>query len=112
MTKGNRRQFLEQSLVAATAAAILPAQLALGADKKKQEKPKKKSPGERLSVAIVGVGGRGSEHIRQFLALPETEITYIVDPDEKIGQMRVAAIAKKQERKPKRSEERSCRERV
>ncbi|NUQ66369.1 MAG: Gfo/Idh/MocA family oxidoreductase [Pirellulales bacterium] len=97
MSKYTRRQFLEESLLAATAATLLPG-IGRAAEK---EKPKKKSPGDRLSVAIVGVGGRGAEHVRQFLELPDTEITYIVDADEKIGQARVEAIARVQERKPK-----------
>jgi predicted dehydrogenase len=97
MTSLTRRQFLEESLLAATAAAIWPGQQLLAADKPK----KKASPGQRLSVAIVGVGGRGGSHVSEFLANPETEITYIVDTDEKKGQQRVEQIAKKQGSKPK-----------
>jgi predicted dehydrogenase len=96
MTSHTRRQFLEESLLAATAAAVWPAQRAQAA-----KPPKKAAPGQRLSVAIVGVGGRGGEHVAQFLALPETEITYIVDADAKVGQKRADQIAKRQGRRPK-----------
>jgi len=96
MTSHTRRQFLEQSLLAATVATMGSAQQTLAA-----AAPKKKSPGERLSVAIIGVGGRGGEHVAQFLAHPETEITYIVDTDAKVGQKRADQIAKKQGRRPK-----------
>ena len=98
MSKYTRRQFLEESLLAATAAALSGRSL-LAADA--PERSKKKPPSERLGVAIVGVGGRGGEHIRQFLEHPETEIRYIVDADEKIGNGRLASIAKEQDRAPK-----------
>ena len=98
MTSRTRRQFLEESLVAATLAAM-PLGSLLAAEK--PQKLKKKPPGERLGAAIVGVGGRGGEHVRQFLENPDTEIVYVVDADEKVGQSRVAAIAKRQGRAPK-----------
>ncbi len=98
MTKHTRRRFLEESLLAATAAAFLPGARSLAAA---EPQPAKASPGQRLSVAIVGVGGRGAEHIAQYLANPDTEITYIVDADEKIGNLRVEKIAQKQGSKPK-----------
>ncbi len=98
MSSYTRRRFLEDSLLAATVAAM-PCGSLLAAEKSK--KSKKKPPSELLGVAIVGVGGRGSEHIRQFLEMPDTEIRYVVDADEKIGNSRVAAIAKRQGRAPK-----------
>jgi predicted dehydrogenase len=52
-------------------------------------------------VAIVGTGGRGGEHINRFLANPNTEITYIVDADERIGQRCVESVAKRQGKAPK-----------
>ena len=52
-------------------------------------------------MAIVGVGGRGGDHIDEFLDNPDTEIAYIVDADEKIGQQRAEAVGKKQGRAPK-----------
>ena len=94
----NRRQFLEDSVLAAAVAATLPASDLLAAEKK--DKPKKKS-GELLQVAIVGVGGRGGTHIAEFLNNPHTEIAYIVDADQKIGQRRAEEVGKKQERTPK-----------
>ncbi len=52
-------------------------------------------------MAIVGVGGRGGDHIDEFLINPNTEIAYIVDADEKIGRQRAEAVGKKQGRVPK-----------
>lgn len=98
MSRYTRRQFLEDSALAAAVALALPSGDLLAADKKKT--PKKKA-GELLQVAIVGVGGRGGEHIGQFLENPNTEITYLVDADEKIGQRRAEEVGKRQGRTPK-----------
>jgi predicted dehydrogenase len=99
MTRCTRRQFLEDSLLAAAVAAAFPAGSLLAAEKKKPRR--KKSPGERLHVAVVGVGGRGNDHISEYLDQPDTEITCIVDADEKIGRRRAEAVGKKQEHTPK-----------
>ncbi len=99
MARSTRRQFLEDSALAAAVALALPAGNLLAADKKIKA-PKKKAS-ELLHVAIVGVGGRGGEHIGQFLENPNTEITYLVDADEKTGQKRAEQVAKRQGRKPK-----------
>ena len=66
-----------------------------------KKKPATKKTGDVLQVAIVGVGGRGGEHIAQFLANPHTEIAYVVDADEKIGQRRAEEIGKRQGKTPK-----------
>ena len=100
MANYSRRRFLEDSMLAAAAAAASSAGgniLAADADQERQSK----SAGERLSVAIVGVNGRGSEHIGAYTKRDDTEITYIVDPDEKVGAKRAEEIGKQQGRKPK-----------
>jgi len=94
MPKHTRRRFLADSVAAATAAAFSPALIA-------RAQGNKKSPNERLSVAIVGVRGRGGSHIQGFLANENTEITYLCDVDEKVGQDRSEKLAQKQGRKPK-----------
>ena len=99
MARYTRRQFLEDSVLAAAVAAALPAQSLLAAEKHK-DAPKKKS-GDLLRVAIVGAGGRGGEHVRRFLENPNTEIVYIVDVDETHGQKQAASVGKKQGRVPK-----------
>ncbi len=106
MAQLTRRQFLEDSLLAAAVAAAFPAGDAFAADKKNSDKKSKKKPtskktGDLLQLAIVGAGGRGGEHIDQFLANPHTEIAYIVDADEKIGRRRCEEIGKRQGKTPK-----------
>ena len=100
MAPCTRREFLQDSVLAAAVAAALPAGSLLAADKKKRQRPKK-SPGERLHVGIVGAGGRGGDHIGEFLDNPNTEITYIVDADAKIGAQRAEAVSKRQGLMPK-----------
>src|SRR5687768_3339059 len=80
MARKNRRQFLEDSMFAAAAAAMAgaPARL-LG-----QDEPQSKSPNERLNVAVVGVNGRGGSHYGFFAARKDTTVTYVVDVDHKI----------------------------
>ena len=106
MSRLTRRQFLEDSLLAAAVAAAFPAADAMAADKtskdkKSEKKPAAKKSGDLLQVAIVGAGGRGSEHIAAFLGNPHTEIAYIVDADEKIGQRRAEDVGKRQGKPPK-----------
>jgi predicted dehydrogenase len=92
MARKNRRQFLEDSMFAAAAAAVAgPAGHLLAA-----EEPQSKSANERLNVAVVGVKGRGGSHIGAWAGRKDTLITYVVDADKAIGEQRVAEIAKRQ----------------
>lgn len=36
---------------------------------------------DRISVAVLGVNGRGTDHIRGFMNLPDVEVTCLCDPD-------------------------------
>ena len=103
MARCTRRQFLEDSVLAAAVAAAFPAGSLLAADEKAAEKIElpKKNPGGLLQVAIVGAGDRGGVHIDEFIINPNTEIAYIVDADEQIGQRRAEQVGKKQGRTPK-----------
>jgi len=101
MAQLTRRQFLEDSLLAAAVAAAFPAADALAAEKKSKKKAAPQKTGDLLQLAIIGAGGRGGEHIKEFLANPHTEIAYIVDADEKIGQRRAEEVGKLQGKKPK-----------
>jgi len=96
MARYTRRQFLEDSLLAAAAMAVLPGGKLLGAE----EKPSG-SPNEKLSVAVVGVNGQGNNHLRAYAERKDTEVTYIVDADEAVGQKRAEEVAKIQGQKPK-----------
>ena len=76
MSRHNRRQFFEDTLIAAAAAATagaiarpLPAQ------------ETSKSAGEKLTVAIIGCGIRGKQHARELARYDDCEVAYVCDPD-------------------------------
>jgi len=89
MARCTRRRFLRDSLAAAAAVSAAP--YLAGAQ----------SPNEVLGVAVVGVRGRGGSHLSAFTGDRRTEILYIVDADEKVGQSKAEQVGKKQSRTPK-----------
>jgi predicted dehydrogenase len=98
MSRHTRRDFLEQSLFAAAAASLarVPS-TAQAADVEK----KVKSPNDKVRMACIGVGGRGSEHIREFGSNHHCELVALVDVDEAHGQQRVESVKKWLGRAPK-----------
>jgi predicted dehydrogenase len=96
MAKFTRRQFLEDSLLVAAAMAVLPSGKLLGAEEKQSI-----SPNEKLGVAIIGVNGQGKTHLKIYANRKDTEVAYIVDVDEAVGQKQVEEAAKIQGRKHK-----------
>jgi predicted dehydrogenase len=96
--KRNRRQFLEDSMFAAAAAAMAGG---TGRMLRGQDAPQSKSPNEKLSVAVVGVNGRGGSHYGFFSSQKDTVVSYVVDVDSKVGNNKAAEIEKRQGVKPK-----------
>ena len=97
MTKQSRREFLEQSMLATAAAVAAGHSNWASAEEAKLPA----SPAEKLGIAVVGVRGRGVEHLKAYNSRPDTEILWIVDADSNVGQARAEEVAKKQGRKPK-----------
>jgi len=87
MMSVSRRRFLEDTLLAAAASAV-PASTMMAA-----ERPSK-SANERLSVAVIGVRGRGQAHARAFASREDCEITYVCDADRDIGGAYAAKLGK------------------
>ena len=88
----SRRDFLKQTSIA-TAAVAFGAAPAIRADTS--------SPNEKVQVAVIGCNNRGMNHIDGYLALPNAEIAYVCDVDSRVVEKGIAAVAKKQARKPK-----------
>ncbi len=101
MTTRSRRQFLEESMLAAAAAVSVGSGSFAAAEENKQSG----SPNEKLGVAVVGVRGRGGEHLSAFSSRKDTEVLWIVDADANVGAARVDEVAKRQGRKPKFSQD-------
>jgi predicted dehydrogenase len=94
----NRRQFLEESMLAAAAAVSAQSGASAWAA---DEQPATDSPNEKLGVAVVGCGGRGSDHLKDFAKRKGTEVLYVVDVDDNIANARAKAVAEMQGRAPK-----------
>ena len=92
MNRTSRRRFLEQSMLATASALAASAGRPLVAEEKQS-----KSPNERLSVAVIGVRGRGQAHARALSARDDCFISYVCDCDREIG----PKVAEKFEDKPK-----------
>jgi predicted dehydrogenase len=92
MSKKSRRRFLEDSMFAAAATVAANSTGLLVAEEETQSH----SPGERLGVAVVGVRGRGGSHIGAFAGRRDTEILYICDVDQEIGNRRAQEVGKRQ----------------
>lgn len=90
----SRRRFLEDSLLAAAALAVGPASAAVASEVKAV------GPNEKLSIALLGVNGRGRELMRWFTR-KDTVFSYIVDPDEEIGRQVADSLSEKQGTKVK-----------
>ncbi len=92
MKKRNRRQFLEESMLAAAAAVTATSPSELLAD----ITPVSRSTGDKLGVAVLGVRGRGKSHIGFFAGRSDTEVLYLCDPDQEVGQRRADQTARRQ----------------
>jgi predicted dehydrogenase len=104
MSRQSRREFLEQSMLAAAAATAAGSfgSLAGRAFAAEANRSESKSPNEKLGVAVVGIGGRGTgSHLSFFSGRDDVEVLWLVDPDEKRGNAPVASVTKKQGRAPK-----------
>jgi len=91
MGKRTRRQFLEDSMFATAAAVAAGSSTQLLADETQSS-----SPNERLSVAVMGVRGRGGSHLGAFAGRKDTEVTYVCDADREVGMKRTAEVSKRQ----------------
>jgi predicted dehydrogenase len=87
-----RRNFLKQSSAAATGLAVLGGARTVRAAK---------GPNDKVLVAVIGCHNRGMDHLSGYLAVPNVEIAYVCDVDSHVLDKGLAAVAKKQARKPK-----------
>ena len=74
----SRRSFIKKSAVATavlTIPSIIPAH-AFGAN-------------DRVNAAVLGVNGRGKDHIKGLMEQPNVEITTFVDPDLNVANQQI-----------------------
>ena len=89
MSRITRRRFVKQSAVAASTVIAAP------------YVARTQDANSKLGACVVGCGGRGGSHIGAYLGDSRTEITAIVEVDEKKAGERANQIAGKQGFKPK-----------
>src|SRR5438876_7678247 len=94
MSHITRRQFLEDSILAAAAAASLPLPV-LAAERRDA------SANDRITAAIIGCGIRGKQHADELAKLPDCEIAYVCDPDRDRAAEVAAHLVAKQRTQPK-----------
>src|SRR5690349_16320856 len=83
MSNTTRRVFLQASTLSALAAAR-----AWGAN-------------DRINVAVIGIGGRGTDHINEYAKLPDARILALCDVDQANLERGVALVQKLTGEKPK-----------
>ncbi|HEY3282571.1 MAG TPA: Gfo/Idh/MocA family oxidoreductase, partial [Armatimonadota bacterium] len=87
----NRREFLVEATAAAAGAIVVgasgPARAA--------------SPSERVVLGVMGVNGRGRDLAQGFAKLPDAEIAYLCDVDQRALDRCAAALSKSLRRAPK-----------
>jgi predicted dehydrogenase len=59
----------------------------------------KAAPSDRIRVAVLGVNGRGGDHIRGFMGQPNAEVAVLCDPDTKVAADRAARFEKQYQKK-------------
>lgn len=91
----SRRQFLADSFFAAALASITTSPVTAGDSSRRRV-----SQNDKLQVAVIGVRGRGGNHVSEFLRLPDVEIVAICDVDSSVVGNAVKAIEQKQGKPP------------
>jgi predicted dehydrogenase len=82
----DRRQFLQDTAALAASISAIPATTARAADETspKTGEKKKVGPNDVINVAVIGVRGRGMEHVRAYNDLDEARISTICDVDRNV----------------------------
>ncbi len=86
MKPSNRREFLRVSGAAAAALSIGKSRI-LGAN-------------DRVRLAIIGLGGRGSDHVRSYLGIPSCDIVGLVDVNQEALERNTAVVERAGRAKP------------
>jgi predicted dehydrogenase len=54
----------------------------------------------RIRIAIAGLNGRGESHLGEFLAMPDVEVAYLIDPDSRVLSRRARQAQEKSGKRP------------
>ncbi len=92
MSSLNRRRFLKNTSAVAAAAVAAPLIKTDWANS---------SPAETIRVAVIGLNGRGQSHYSEWSKIPNVEVAYLCDVDERIFPFHLAAMEKLTHKRPK-----------
>ena len=90
MSRITRRGFLKGTAGAASAALFLNTAKSYG---------QIAGANDRFRIAVVGLNGRGKNHISEFMKLPNVEVAWLIDPDAKVLAGTTGDVTKKAEGK-------------
>src|SRR3954463_7100169 len=90
----DRRQFLQDTAALAASISAIQATTApaRAADESSPRSGKKVGPNDVINVAVIGVRGRGMEHVRSYNELDESRITTICDVDRNVISKAMKAV--------------------
>ncbi len=60
----------------------------------------KAAPSDKIRIAVLGVNGRGKDHIQGIMAQPDAEVVMICDPDQEVSARTAAMFEKRYNKKP------------
>lgn len=95
MSERNRRQFLQESMLATAAMAARSPTALLG-----DSTFTSSAPSQRVGLAVIGLGGRGRTHVGALAGRRGTEILYLCDADRE--QARRGHIVQRRQRRAAR----------
>jgi len=95
----NRREFIHDSAALSALLAGLNQMPVQG--KEKAKAVKKSDVNDQLRIAVVGVNGRGKEHVSGFAGRPDCVVATICDADEAVIGEAMRIAEKKQHKTPK-----------
>ena len=76
MDRISRRRFLEDSVALLAASAVPGSALAAHPARNRYV-----SPNERIRIAVIGLNGRGMNHVDSYLTYPDVDLVAVCDPD-------------------------------
>lgn len=91
-----RRGFLRGTALGSLALLGSGRHAILHADEEKQSS----SPNEKIALGLIGVGGRGGDHLSNYVARKDVEITHVIDADEQRAQGAATTIEKQTGKRP------------
>lgn len=97
MSKFSRREFLKDSVLFASAAAVLGDEFAKG---NPAGPAPKVGPNDRIRIAVVGFNGRGRSHLDAFSKLADTTVATICDADSGLAERGARMVEQAQKTAP------------